>query len=118
MAEQPTVAIVGQGAIGTTIAAAHHEVGRTPAIFGRIARESVELRFDGGNIEVPEPVQIDPAAIENTFGLVFAAVKSTQTKRPRHGCPPCAARRQSPEYLRTASSRSAPAAVNALALWR
>src|SRR5258705_2333857 len=78
MSENPTVALVGPGAIGTTIAAALHEVGRTPTICGRSARERLELRFDGGRIVVPGPVRIDPAEIKATFDLVFVAVKSTQ----------------------------------------
>ena len=78
MAENPTIALVGPGAIGTTVAAALHEVGRTPAIFGRSAHEQLELRFDGGRIAVPGPVRTNPAEVDNTFDLVFVAVKSTQ----------------------------------------
>jgi 2-dehydropantoate 2-reductase len=78
MSENPTVALVGPGAIGTTIAAALHEVGRSPTICGRSPSEHLELRFDGGRVVVPGPVRIDPAEIKNTFDLVFVAVKSTQ----------------------------------------
>ncbi|MGC2962449.1 oxidoreductase [Paraburkholderia graminis] len=78
MSENPTIALVGPGAIGTTVAAALHEVGRTPAIFGRSAHEQLELRFDGGRIAVPGPVRTNPAEVDNTFDLVFVAVKSTQ----------------------------------------
>ena len=78
MAENPTIALVGPGAIGTTVAAALHEVGRTPAIFGRSAHEHLELRFDGGRIAVPGPVRTNPSEVDNTFDLVFVAVKSTQ----------------------------------------
>lgn len=78
MSENPTIALVGPGAIGTTVAAALHEVGRTPAIFGRSAHEQLELRFDGGRIAVPGPVRTDPSEVDNTFDLVFVAVKSTQ----------------------------------------
>jgi 2-dehydropantoate 2-reductase len=77
--EHPTVALVGPGAIGTTVAAALHEAGRTPDLFGRTAHECLELRFDGGSIVVPGPVRNDPAKIENKYDLVFVAVKSTQT---------------------------------------
>lgn len=75
-----TIALVGPGAIGTTVAAALHEVGRTPTICGRSAHERLELRFEGGCVVVPGPVQIDPAGIKNTFDLVFVAVKSTQVE--------------------------------------
>ncbi|WP_408646981.1 oxidoreductase [Trinickia dabaoshanensis] len=78
MSEKPTIALIGPGAIGTTVAAALHEVGRTPAIFGRSAHDRLELRFEGGEVVVPGPVRTDPATVENTFDLVFVAVKSTQ----------------------------------------
>ncbi|MFM0694421.1 oxidoreductase [Paraburkholderia graminis] len=78
MSENPTIALVGPGAIGTTVAAALREVGRTPAIFGRSAHEHLELRFDGGRIAVPGPVRTNPSEVDNTFDLVFVAVKSTQ----------------------------------------
>lgn len=76
--DYPTVALVGPGAIGTTVAAALHEAGRTPAICGRSAREQLKLRFDGGEIVVPGPVLTDPQAVTEKFDLVFVAVKSTQ----------------------------------------
>jgi len=76
--KNPTVALIGPGAIGTTLAAALHENGRLPTICGRSARARLELRFDGGLIVIPGPVHIDPAKIKNTFDLVFVAVKSTQ----------------------------------------
>jgi 2-dehydropantoate 2-reductase len=80
MSEDPTVALIGPGAIGTTVAAALHEVGRSPTICGRSAREQLELRFDGGRVVVPGPVRTDPAEIKNPFDLVFVAVKSTQVE--------------------------------------
>ncbi|ARP82331.1 2-dehydropantoate 2-reductase [Bordetella genomosp. 8] len=78
ISENPTIALIGPGAIGTTVAAALHEAGRTPAIFGRSAHERLELRFDGGHIVVPGPVRTNPADVKATFDLVFVAVKSTQ----------------------------------------
>jgi 2-dehydropantoate 2-reductase len=63
MLAQPTVAIVGPGAIGATIAVVLHEAGRAPANFGRTAREFLGLPFDGGNLVVSGAVQVDPAAI-------------------------------------------------------
>ncbi|MBR8148244.1 oxidoreductase [Burkholderia vietnamiensis] len=76
--DHPTIAVVGPGAIGTTIAAALHEAGRTPAICGRSAHAQLKLRFDGGEIVVPGPVITDPHSIRERFDLVFVAVKSTQ----------------------------------------
>ncbi len=80
MTKNSSIALIVPGAIGTTIAAALHEVGRTPTICGRSPHEHLELRFDGGHIVVPGPVQIDPTKIKNTFDLVFVAVKSTQVE--------------------------------------
>ena len=74
----PSVAVVGPGAIGTTIAAAMHEAGRTPLLCGRTARERLELRDAVGHVVVPGPVRIDPTGINEKVELVFLAVKSTQ----------------------------------------
>jgi 2-dehydropantoate 2-reductase len=74
----PTVAVVGPGAIGTTVAAALHEADRTPVLCGRTARERLELRDGEGLVVVPGPVRTDPALIDEAVDLVFLAVKSTQ----------------------------------------
>lgn len=74
----PAVAVVGPGAIGTTVAAALHEAGRTPLLCGRTARASLELRDGEGGVVVPGPVRVDPAEIGDAVDLVFLAVKSTQ----------------------------------------
>ncbi len=71
----PTIAIVGPGAIGTTVAAALHEVGRTPLLCGRTSREHLELRDAESIVVVPGPVRIEPAQIDETVDLVFLAVK-------------------------------------------
>ncbi|HVV07995.1 oxidoreductase [Amycolatopsis sp.] len=76
----PTVAVVGPGAIGTTVAAALHEAGRTPGIYGRTARERLELHAEDGRVVVPGPVRIDPAQADGPVDLVFLAVKSTQVE--------------------------------------
>jgi 2-dehydropantoate 2-reductase len=77
-APDPTVALIGPGAIGTTVAAALHEAGRTPTLCGRTAREQLELHHDGGRIVVPGPVRTDPAGIQDPVDLVLVAVKATQ----------------------------------------
>lgn len=79
----PPVAVVGPGAIGTTVAAALHEVGRTPLLCGRTARDHLELLVDDLRIVVPGPVQTDPAQIgtewiDQGVEVVFLAVKATQ----------------------------------------
>jgi len=78
MSESSTIAIVGPGAIGTTVAAALHEAGCTPTLCGRSAQERLTLRVDGAQVIVPGPVHTDPADMKKAFGLVFVAVKSTQ----------------------------------------
>ncbi|CPR21442.1 oxidoreductase [Brenneria goodwinii] len=78
MSLNPNIALIGPGAIGTTIAAALHEVGRTPTLCGRTSHSQLKLRYDGGQIIVPGPVQIDPGAIVRPVDLVFVAVKATQ----------------------------------------
>ena len=75
-----TVAVVGPGAIGTTVAAALHEAGRTPILCGRTARDHLELQDDNGAVVVPGPVRTDPAQIGKTVDLVFLAVKATQVE--------------------------------------
>lgn len=78
MSAFPTIALVGPGAIGTTIAAALHEAGHTPLLCGRTAHQQLRLRHEGGEIVVPGPVLIDPTAITRPFDLLFLAVKTTQ----------------------------------------
>jgi 2-dehydropantoate 2-reductase len=75
-----TIALIGPGAIGTTIAAALHEAGRSPTVCGRSECKQLQLRFDGGGVAVPGPVLTDPAQISDRFDLVFVAVKSTQVE--------------------------------------
>ena len=78
MSKHPRIALIGPGAIGTTIAAALHEVGRTPLLCGRTAHPQLTLRHEEGEIVVPGPVLSDPAAISHPFDIVFVAVKVTQ----------------------------------------
>lgn len=78
MSDHPTIALLGPGAIGTTIAAALHEAGRTPRLCGRTAHPQLILRYDEGEVVVPGPVLSDPATIGHPFDLVFLAVKTTQ----------------------------------------
>ncbi|MDQ1204863.1 oxidoreductase [Microbacterium sp. SORGH_AS_0862] len=73
-----TVAVVGPGAIGTTVAAALHEAGRTPRLYGRTYRARLELRAADARIQVPGPVHTDPGASAAVADIVFLAVKATQ----------------------------------------
>ncbi|WP_067702008.1 oxidoreductase [Erwinia sp. ErVv1] len=74
------VAVVGPGAIGTTVAAALHEVGRTPLLCGRTARDRLTLQEGDRFITIPGPVQTNPKQIARTVDLVFLAVKATQVE--------------------------------------
>ncbi|MEF2976098.1 oxidoreductase [Subtercola sp. YIM 133946] len=74
------VAVVGPGAIGTTVAAALHEVGRTPLLFGRRVREQLELHDGERRIVVPGPVRVAAAAADGPVDVLFLAVKTTQVE--------------------------------------
>lgn len=73
-----TVAVVGPGAIGTVVAAALRERGLAPALYGRTARENLELIVDDERIVVPGPVRTDTQSADGPVDLVFLAVKATQ----------------------------------------
>lgn len=72
------VAIVGPGAIGTTVAAMLHEIDCTPLLCGRTPRDHLTLLKDGRTISVPGPVRTSPKQITRPADLVFLAVKATQ----------------------------------------
>ncbi|GIT81161.1 2-dehydropantoate 2-reductase [Leifsonia sp. LS1] len=74
----PTVAVVGPGAIGTTVAAALYERGITPGLYGRTARTGLELVAPDARIAVPGPVVTDAAVVRGPADIVFLAVKATQ----------------------------------------
>jgi 2-dehydropantoate 2-reductase len=75
------IALVGPGAIGSTIAALVHDAGHLVTLCGRTPRESIELRPDDGDpIVVPGPVHTDPATVEGPVDLVLLAVKDTQNE--------------------------------------
>lgn len=76
----PSVAVIGPGAIGTTVAAALHEVGRTPLLCGRTPRDQLSLQDGPRLIRIPGPVLTDPTRTDRTVDLVFLAVKATQNE--------------------------------------
>lgn len=78
MSETLRIALLGPGAIGTTLAAVLHEVHRTPVLCGRTAHARLVLRDDKGEVVIPGPVLDQPSAIQSPFDLVFVAVKTTQ----------------------------------------
>jgi 2-dehydropantoate 2-reductase len=74
------VAVVGPGAIGTTVAAVLGERGKPVDLYGRTARDQLELRPDDGSpIVVPGPVHVDPETTREPADVIFLAAKATQT---------------------------------------
>ena len=58
------VAVVGPGAVGTTVAAYLSAAGHPVRVCGRTPRSQIELRPDGADrITVPGPVCTDPDEI-------------------------------------------------------
>jgi 2-dehydropantoate 2-reductase len=73
------IAVVGPGAVGTTVAAYLFAAGHPVQLCGRTPRPQIELRPDGAEaITVPGPICTDPADIVDPAGLVLLAVKATQ----------------------------------------
>jgi 2-dehydropantoate 2-reductase len=73
------VAVVGPGAVGTTVAAYLSAAGHPVRVCGRTPRSRIELRPDGGDpITVPGPVCIHPDDIAGPVKIVLLAVKATQ----------------------------------------
>ncbi|MBV9353757.1 MAG: oxidoreductase [Mycobacterium sp.] len=75
----PRIALVGPGAVGTTVAALLYAAGHPVLLCGRTARPQIELRPDGANpIVVPGPVRADPSEASGPVDVVLLAVKATQ----------------------------------------
>ncbi|OCB57999.1 2-dehydropantoate 2-reductase [Mycobacterium vulneris] len=73
------IAVIGPGAIGSTVAGLLHAAGRPVLLCGRTPRDGVEIRPDDGDpIRVPGPVRTDPASVDGPLTVVFLAVKDTQ----------------------------------------
>jgi 2-dehydropantoate 2-reductase len=77
-----SIALIGPGAIGATVAAYLHAVGHTVQLCGHTARESIEVRPDDGEpIVLPGPVHTDPGDVDGPVDVVFIAVKDTQNEQ-------------------------------------
>ncbi|WP_197507390.1 oxidoreductase [Mycobacterium sp. 852002-50816_SCH5313054-b] len=73
------IALVGPGAVGTTVAALLHKAGHPVLVCGHTPRDSIELRPDGADpIVVPGPVHTDPAEVSGPVDILVLAVKATQ----------------------------------------
>jgi 2-dehydropantoate 2-reductase len=75
------IALVGPGAVGTTVAALLFKAGHSVLVCGRTARDTIELRPDGQDpIVVPGPVHTDPDQVSGPVDVVVLAVKATQNQ--------------------------------------
>jgi len=73
------VAVVGPGAIGSTVAAAAHRAGAELVICGRTPHERLVVERGGETELVPGPVLTDPEAVPWRADVVLLAVKAHQT---------------------------------------
>jgi 2-dehydropantoate 2-reductase len=73
------IAVVGPGAVGTTVAAYLYRAGHQVLVCGRTPRPQIELRPDEAEpIVVPGPVCTDPATVDRPVDVVLLAIKATQ----------------------------------------
>jgi len=79
------IAVVGPGAIGSTIAAWLLQDGHALLLCGRTPRAQLEVRPDGDDpIIVPGPVHTEPKDVTAPVDLVFLTVKATQLDDASH----------------------------------
>jgi 2-dehydropantoate 2-reductase len=77
-----SIALIGPGAIGATVAAYLHAAGHSVLLCGHTPRESIEVRSDDHDpIVLPGPVHTDPAQVEGPVDVVLLAVKDTQNEQ-------------------------------------
>jgi len=73
------IALVGPGAVGTTVAALLYAAGHRVLLCGHRPRDGIELRPDDAEpIVVPGPVHTDPDAVSGPVDVLILAVKATQ----------------------------------------
>jgi 2-dehydropantoate 2-reductase len=76
-----TIAVIGPGAIGSTVAAFLHAAGHEVTLCGHTPRDRIEVRPDEKEpIVVPGPVHTDPADVSGPVDVVMLAVKDTQNE--------------------------------------
>jgi len=76
------IALIGPGAIGSTVAAYLSAAGHAVVLCGHTARESIEVRPDDHDpIVLAEPVHTDPAEVDGPVDVAFLAVKATQNEQ-------------------------------------
>ena len=73
------IALIGPGAVGTTVAALLYKAGHSVLVCGHTPRDNIELRPDDAEpIVVPGPVHTDPSEVNGPVDVVVLAVKATQ----------------------------------------
>jgi len=78
-----SIAVIGPGAIGSTVAALVHSAGHQVIVCGRTPRESIEVRPDDADpIVVPGPMRTDPDAVDGPAAVWCLAVRDTKTEEP------------------------------------
>jgi 2-dehydropantoate 2-reductase len=76
-----SIALVGPGAIGSTLAAFLHAAGHQVLLCGRTPKERIEVRPDNGEpIVLPGPVHTEPAEAPGPVDVVLLGVKDTQNE--------------------------------------
>jgi 2-dehydropantoate 2-reductase len=76
-----SIALVGPGAIGSTMAALLHAAGHQVLLCGHTPRDHIEVRPDDKDpIVVPGPVLTDPTDVDGPVDVVLLAVKDTQNQ--------------------------------------
>ncbi|GFG49334.1 2-dehydropantoate 2-reductase [Mycolicibacterium agri] len=76
-----SIAVVGPGAIGATMAALLHTAGHQVVLCGRTPRDHIEVKPHRKDpIVVPGPVHTDPADVDGSVDVVLVAVKDTQNQ--------------------------------------
>jgi len=83
-----SIAVVGPGAIGSTVAACLHQAGHTPLVCGRTARDDLDVRPDptvlgGERIVVPTRVRTDPGEVRQPGQRGDRAAARHSQQRPR-----------------------------------
>ena len=77
-----SIALIGPGAIGATVAAYLHAAGHPVTLCGHTSRESIEVRPDDHDpILLPGPVHTDQGEVDGPVDVVFVAVKDTQNEQ-------------------------------------
>jgi 2-dehydropantoate 2-reductase len=77
-----SIALVGPGAIGSTVAGVLHAAGHAVTVCGHTPRDHIEVRPDDQHpIVVPGPVLTDPGGIDGPVDVVFLAVKDSQNEQ-------------------------------------